>query len=811
MKKIYYFLLPLLVITSCAKELDREEPIAQRGTVEMKAVIDNTETKTDYTISGSEAVFCWKGTEEIGRLSWSGGFYQTVYTSTTAANANETELTFSGDEVADDSGFAIYPKRGAANGAGFDWYSADGYLYLGESIAYNPDAPLQNVVPMLGKLDTDGKYVFKPVTGVIGVRMLHIPATATKLTISSATTQLSQGFRNTAAAASFPDELDAIYSGGLSLAAPKSDAKYTKSYTFTAGSLDFDTEYTFYYPIPVGTITGGITVTVYNGSTELISKSSSKDQEVKLATITRLPLITLPTEIETWTSLGTGKFIDTFVWGENNFGTSPVEVEFFKSSIDGRYRIANPYAAAASQNGVTASGADDYFVFTLGEKGRVTYEWVNMGLPLSKNPAKTWAMLDGYTAAGYANGYARSHVVSYTAAGAIANVQLAPCYRTSDENKTNVPTTYDNEVGKDNADGIIEIAFPGSQILMPYALSSVTLSSNQSGDGGGAAALIDNDLTTFWHSPYSPASTTFDPVYGEYVQVKLDEGLSKFAFSYCTRNHSNQTVAPGTVVVGGSKNGRDWTVIETFALPSMNSSAANTWIGLPAVDASAYAYVRMGIAETLAGTDLRNITSGSQYTNLSEFKIYGITTGAAAPWEPALETGQVWVKESMITVNSDASYNGGANFYDGIGKKALVDLEPTTYWHSAYYDAYDYPVSSSYDPVYGITIDIALEQPIQNFHLSYYTRHSNNNGEPREIKFAGSNDGTTWTPITTVADDALMKVAAGARVDLPNVNAPAAYSYLRIGITKAGNGDTPNSLTGGANSTAMGEILLFQD
>ena len=56
-----------------------------------------------------------------------------------------------------------------------------------------------------------------------------------------------------------------------------------------------------------------------------------------------------------------------------------------------------------------------------------------------------------------------------------------------------------------------------------------------------------------------------------------------------------------------------------------------------------------------------------------------------------------------------------------------------------------------------------------------------------------------------------MKVAAGARVDLPNVNAPAAYSYLRIGITKAGNGDTPNSLTGGANSTAMGEILLFQD
>ena len=813
MKKIVYILLPLLVAASCAKEIDQNiiEPEVEK--VVVKAAIDNSETKTDYAISGNTATFCWKGTEEIGRLAWGGYFTQAVYTSTTSASSGETELEFKGDQISNDSGYAVYPRRGAPNGAGFDWYSGDGYLDLGESIVYNPDAPLQNVVPMIGKLGSDGKYVFKPVTGVIGVRLLHIPATATKVTISSTTTKLSKGFRNTASG-TFPDEMEAIYNGGLSLAAPKSDAKYTKSYTFTAGSLDFDTEYTFYYPIPVGTITGGITVTVYNGSTELISKSSSKDQVVKLATITRLPLITLPTVIESWTSMGTGKFIDTFVWSENSFGTAPVEVEFFKSSIAGRYRIANPYAAAANLHSVTATGADDYFYFTLGEKGRVTYEWVNMGLPLSKNTAKTWAMIDGYTVAGYTNGYARSHVVSYDASGNIANLQLAPCYRTSDENKTGGPTTYDNEVGKDNADGIIEIAFPGNDILMPYALSSVTLSSNQSGDGGGAAALIDNNLTTFWHSPYSPASTTFDPVYGEYVQAKLDEGLSKFAFSYCTRNHSNQTVAPGTVVIGGSKNGRDWTVIGTFELATMNSTSANTWIGLPAVDASAYAYVRMGIAKTLAGTDLRNITSGSQYTNLSEFKIYGITTGAAAPWEPVLETGQVWVKASQITVNSDCTkLDGSAPFESGFTYTALVDGDYNTYWHSSWAVGYAgyYDPTVNYDPDYGITIDIALDNPIKDFHLSYYTRHNNNNCEPREIKFAGSNDGSTWTLITTVADDALMKVAAGARVDLPNVNASTDYSYLRIGITKAGNGDTPNSLTAGGNSTALAEILLFKD
>ena len=809
MKKLAFFLIPIMVVASCAKELNTNDPVLEGEKVLVKATIDNTETKTDYTISGSTATFCWSGTEEIGRLTWSTTMGQTVYTSTTAASSGETELTFSGNEVTDDTGFAVYPKKGASNGAGFDWYSADGYLYLAEAITYNPSAPLMNIVPMLGKLDADGKYVFKPVTGVVGVRILHVPANATKITISTNDgSKISQGLRYSASA-SFPDELDAVYAGGLQMTAARSDAKSTK--TYNVSSLDFDTEYTFYYPLPAGTITGGVTVTVYNGTTALFSKSSTANLTVKRGTITRLPLITLPNE--TWTSLGTGKFIDTFVWSENSFGTTPVEVEFFKSSIAGRYRMANPYAAAANLNGLTPSGADDYFVFNLGEKGRVTYEWVNMGLPLSKNTAKTWAMIDGYSVAGYTNGYARSHVVSYDASGNIANLQLAPCYRTSDENKTGAPTTFDNEVGKDNADGIVEIAFPGNDILMPYALSSVTLSSNQSGDGGGAAALIDNNLTTFWHSPYSPASTTFDPVYGEYVQVKLEEGLSRFAFSYCTRDHSNQTVAPGTVVVGGSKNGRDWTVIGTFELATMNSTSANTWIGLPAVDASAYAYVRMGIAKTLAGTDLRNITSGSQYTNLSEFKVYGITTGAAAPWEPVLETGQVWVKASQITVNSDVANYAGTWRAEGAGPAGLVDFDTQTYWHSTYYTGYSgyYDNQVDYDPEYGITIDIALEDPIKDFHLSYYTRHNNNNCEPREIKFAGSNDGSTWTLITTVADDALMKVAAGARVDLPNVNATTNYSYLRIGITKAGNGDTPNSLTAGGNSTALAEILLFKD
>lgn len=184
-------------------------------------------------------------------------------------------------------------------------------------------------------------------------------------------------------------------------------------------------------------------------------------------------------------------------------------------------------------------------------------------------------------------------------------------------------------------------------------------------------------------------------------------------------------------------------------------------------------------------------------------------------YSPNLEENQIWIKPWNISVNSDCTKFDGTGSYEGGTYKALVDGNAETYWHSAWYSGYTnengyYNPATDFDAKYGITIDIKLEEPLKDFNISYYTRHNNNNGEPREIIFAGSNDGNTWTDIETVANDELMKVAAGARVDLPVISAAEAFSYLRIGITKAGNGDTPNDLTAGGNSTAIAELLLFK-
>lgn len=175
-----------------------------------------------------------------------------------------------------------------------------------------------------------------------------------------------------------------------------------------------------------------------------------------------------------------------------------------------------------------------------------------------------------------------------------------------------------------------------------------------------------------------------------------------------------------------------------------------------------------------------------------------------------LEAGQMRLYPAMITVNSDTTY--GAYCYDGGGKKALVDGDVNMHWHSAYnsYDGDDYDWATAFDPTYGICIDIALPSAVSAFHLSYYVRSASNANRPVEIKYAGSNDGSTWTEIGTIANDDMNDAAAGDRVDLPNVNIGTSYSHLRIGITKSGDGPYDLTVSKGGH-TALGEILLFDD
>lgn len=162
-------------------------------------------------------------------------------------------------------------------------------------------------------------------------------------------------------------------------------------------------------------------------------------------------------------------------------------------------------------------------------------------------------------------------------------------------------------------------------------------------------------------------------------------------------------------------------------------------------------------------------------------------------------TNRIQLSDCVVTASSQEGSEGPlADMYDG---------NTGTYWHSRWSsNANGY---HNYSPEYGVYIDIELPtgKTLTKFQFIYSIRSTNNNGRPREVVYAYSNDGTNWTRISGATATSDMDAAAGAWVSLPYKEIPAAAHYLRFGITKAGDG--PNWLTGGGSSTALGELQLY--
>ena len=115
-----------------------------------------------------------------------------------------------------------------------------------------------------------------------------------------------------------------------------------------------------------------------------------------------------------------------------------------------------------------------------------------------------------------------------------------------------------------------------------------------------------------------------DPVYGVYVDIALKSPLKAIVLSYCTRTQNGNGV-PTHIVMGVSNNGTDWTVLGEATTDEMASSVAGQCITLPVMKhTTSFRYIRMGIAESVAGDLRKTYSSGSQpWTALAEIELYG--------------------------------------------------------------------------------------------------------------------------------------------------------------------------------------------
>ena len=74
-------------------------------------------------------------------------------------------------------------------------------------------------------------------------------------------------------------------------------------------------------------------------------------------------------------------------------------------------------------------------------------------------------------------------------------------------------------------------------------------------------------------------------------------------------------------------------------------------------------------------------------------------------------------------------------------------------------------------------IDIALDEPIDNFQFRTWNRKGNPKGNAEVITILGSNDGKTWDNIITLSED--IPFGSGARYESPVIESEIPYSFIR--------------------------------
>ncbi len=150
-------------------------------------------------------------------------------------------------------------------------------------------------------------------------------------------------------------------------------------------------------------------------------------------------------------------------------------------------------------------------------------------------------------------------------------------------------------------------------------------------DGGGIAALLDGNTSTYLHTQWNGSAVSGD----HYVQVYLGEELElpEFTFTYATRkagSASTTSPAPSNIKVTASKDGKNFSkVLGTFTTSGTNPLPAYSKLGqywtskvlsLPAD----YHYIRFTV--TASSGPASNTYGGHAFFAMSEFSIDNPTT-----------------------------------------------------------------------------------------------------------------------------------------------------------------------------------------
>ncbi len=283
-------------------------------------------------------------------------------------------------------------------------------------------------------------------------------------------------------------------------------------------------------------------------------------------------------------------------------------------------------------NTSTGQKANDHYYFIVSELGLskisfvekldATYSSMSPGTLLAAYEAclAAQSVLDAGNTAAYANACTALEEKYNALLIAKKNVENS----TLNEQKTLLQTLIDKTTALVNSCALVSES----------PASDLTLSATN-GDGvyyltGGPAAssegsidnLLDNDVETQYTSNWG--AQTEHP----YLQVTLPNGkeLSRFAFTFTSRNSGNGPT-PTTIVVSGSNNGSDFTLIREFTkandgFPEAANNVSNKavkWTSPEIVAATAYKYLRFTVTKSERASGGETDTNGFYHFGISEF------------------------------------------------------------------------------------------------------------------------------------------------------------------------------------------------
>ena len=264
------------------------------------------------------------------------------------------------------------------------------------------------------------------------------------------------------------------------------------------------------------------------------------------------------------------------------------------------------------------------------------------------------------------------------------------------------------------------------------------------------------------------------------------------------------------ITITASANNMDKRITDTYLQWHSGSSGSSTYTISAAGDYVITGYSVSGEANTSAQTltagsnshefavgtsssfDVTGLSSSSVSfvqtgANASGLKITSISVTVVKPTDEqiaAYNTVQGWVptiQSAKGLVKDATNYFSNAKSSAEGSYEALLDGEYTTYFHGAYGNQ-SVPNEDQY-------LQATLPNAVNAIYFYFKKRSQNNNNRPTSITISGSNDGSSFTDITTI-NSGLPTDASVLDYTSSKISLGASYQYLRFTVTSTNNGAT---------------------